>query len=133
MKFFVFACLLISGCAVSTTAQENAVSEVVLTQLDNEKPVSINTNDVITIKLEENPSTGYSWAIAKNNDEILSLLSSDYFQPQAQAPVLGAPGERTFTFKAKRAGNVNLALKYWRAWAGDSSIASQFKTAIHIK
>ena len=46
---------------------------------------------------------------------------------------IGAGGTRTFTFIAKNAGTVDLQLKLWREWEGDSSIRERFEVTIDIE
>lgn len=97
---------------------------------DNGKTVSVQKGDEVVITLDENPTTGYVWAIDKTDDQILALKSSDY--SGSGLPVAGAGGTRTFTFTTKHTGTATLALKDWRSWEGDKSTVGRFSVAIQV-
>jgi inhibitor of cysteine peptidase len=107
------------------------MSVVTLSRGDNGKTIEAQTGDSIVVRLDENPTTGFVWAIDKGNDEILPLQNSDY----AMAPGVGVGGggQRTFTFKAQKAGTVSLQLKLWREWEGDQSITERFAVTIQVR
>lgn len=102
-----------------------------LSASDNGKTVTVHSGDEIVITLDENPTTGYVWAIDKTDDSVLTLKSSDY--TGSGVPLAGAGGTRTFTFTAAKAGTVDLALKDWRSWEGDSSIVGHFGVTIQVQ
>jgi inhibitor of cysteine peptidase len=58
-------------------------------------------------------------------------------RPGSSVPTPGRPvgrgGTRTFTFIGKNAGTVDLQLKLWREWEGDSSIRERFEVTIDIE
>lgn len=106
------------------------MSETMLTQADEGKSISIKPGEVMGISLNENPSTGFRWSLEKNNDEILELLKSDYIQ--ASGSEVGGGGKRIWKFKAKKTGEVHLALKHWRAWEGDKSTVERFEVIVRV-
>jgi len=74
-------------------------------------PFRAGTN--FTITLRANLSTGYQWQLAKPLDEtMLELVSTEYIPYRTQR--LGADGKRLFTFKALKAGETTIYLKYVR-------------------
>jgi inhibitor of cysteine peptidase len=85
-----------------------------LTQADAGKAVELKEGDVISVRLEENPTTGYRWAVDELDEQVLELQSSDFVG--AQGGGAGAAGERRLTFRAKRAGTTALRLQYRREW-----------------
>ncbi len=107
------------------------MAQVTLTQADNGKSVEVKTDGLITIRLSENPSTGYRWGVDQVNSEVMTLENSDYAQTPGAA--IGGGGERTFTFKALRAGNSPIQLKLWREWEGDKSIIQRFDVTIRVR
>jgi inhibitor of cysteine peptidase len=102
-----------------------------LTEADKGKTVQVHTGDQITLQLDENPSTGYLWAIDKTDNAVLALQHSDYTPTPGGA--LGSGGTRVFTFIAKNPGTVHLQLKLWRSFEGDSSIIQRYDITIQVQ
>lgn len=129
--YIIFGILLLylSGCMIQTLG--NTMSKFMLTRADNGKTIQVHPGDEIIISLDENPSTGYKWAVDKTDNAILSLQNSG-FTPTSGGAV-GSGGTRVFTFVAKSAGSVQLQLKYWRSFEGDSSIVQRFSVTIQAQ
>jgi len=129
------ASLLLTNCGQASFPNDSPgrepVSELTLTKADNGKSVEVARGDTVTITLEDNPSTGYRWAIDKNDASILAPQSDDYMQSPSSG--IGGAGQRTFKFKALKAGAVQLQLKRWREWEGDSSIVDRFSAAVRVR
>jgi inhibitor of cysteine peptidase len=68
------------------------------------------------IVLTENPSTGYSWKIDEDGSENLSLLAIIDHGHKRGAAMPGAPGERSWTLRAKSAGRAVMQIVYQRPW-----------------
>ena len=105
--------------------------QLTLTEADAGKTVQAHPGDQILIQLGANASTGFSWAIDKTDATILALQRESY-TPNAGG-ALGSGGTAVFTFIAQSAGTVQLQLKYWRAWEGDSSIVKRYDVTIQIQ
>lgn len=106
------------------------MSELTLTQADKGKFLEVDRDDVIVIRLEENPTTGYQWAVDKADDMIFVPLSPEFLLPEE--PRFGEGGTRVFGFKAKTAGSAAIQLKHWRKWEGDASIIDRFDVTINV-
>jgi inhibitor of cysteine peptidase len=124
----LFAALLLAACATTKS------STPILTDKDTTLNISVGKRFVI--RLDENPTTGYVWAV-DGQTELLVLQSSDY-EPDTptneQGKVLvGGGGKRSFTFVAQKSGAVTLKLKQWRPWEGDASIVDTFSVPVKIK
>jgi len=107
------------------------MSVITLTQADQGKSVTLQPGQTLVVELPENPTTGFRWAIARNDDATLALRDSDY--AQAVGAGIGGGGRRTFTFVAQKPGTVNLQLKLWREWEGDSSVIERFDATIDVR
>ena len=107
------------------------MAPVTLTQADNGKSVEVRPGSIITIRLSENPTTGYRWAVDKIDSDVVVLKSSDY-SPAPNTGV-GGGGERTLTFEATKAGVAAVHLKLWRDWEGDNSITQRFDVTIQVR
>lgn len=112
--------LLLTSCAGTTS----------LSGSDNGKTVQVHVGDEIDLALDSNPSTGFEWAIDKNDETLLTLKQSNY---TGSSNLPGSGGTQTFTFMAKSAGVINLQLKYWRSFEGDKSITRRFAVTIQIQ
>ena len=100
------------------------------TKEDNGKTFETKAGEIITVRLSENPTTGYTWAIDRPDDQLLGLQSSDYIS--APGNLAGRGGERVFTFKTGKAGQAVLQLKLWREWQGDKSVVERYNIILHF-
>jgi inhibitor of cysteine peptidase len=78
--------------------------------------------DTITLRLEENPTTGYLWTVKELNSSVLELLSEEYFM--AAGTGIGGGGERKLIFRAKEAGTSPLRLNCERRWEPDNPLTT---------
>ena len=107
------------------------MAEVLLTQSDEGKSIQVNPDDYVIVRLTENPTTGYSWAIDRINSEIVSPVASDYAADSHSG--IGGGGRRVLAFKAVKAGSSPISLKLWRKWEGDKSVRQHFKVTIQVQ
>ena len=70
--------------------------------------------DTIRVILEEIPTSGYKWQIVSVDNEILSVLESEFLPNSGNA--IGGGGSRVFMFKAKSLGNTTIKLALRREW-----------------
>ncbi len=107
------------------------MSVITLTQADRGKSITLQQGQTLVVQLSENPTTGFRWAIDRNDDAILALHDSDYVM--ATGSGIGGGGQRTFTFTAQQPGSVHLQLKLWREWEGDTSVIERFDAAVEVR
>ena len=103
---------------------------IMLTEADKGKSVRICQNDVVQIKLNENPTTGYRWTINPMNGEVLELESSVF--ALAPSSGIGGGGERILTFKARKIGTTRLELELRREWEGARSGIDHYDLTIQV-
>ena len=85
----------------------------------SEEMISYNdTNTVVTVSLDENPSTGYGWTYTVSEDGVI-WLANDEFHSEATGNIAGAGGVRAFSFSGLKAGTVEITFTYLRSWEGD--------------
>jgi inhibitor of cysteine peptidase len=73
---------------------------------------SVQVGDLTTVRLPENPTTGYRWQTTP--DDARLRLAEDHFEgPMSPA---GAGGVRVLVFEAVRAGPASLRLQKSRSW-----------------
>ncbi len=126
---------LLSGCRIANgqdpETQRSKAAVVTLTRVDDGKAIEVQPGDTIIVRLDENATTGFQWAVDKSGDDILTLQNSDY--APAPGSKIGGGGQRIFTFRAQKAGAVGLQLKLWRQWEGDKSVIERFAVAIEVR
>lgn len=115
----------------SAALGERQVSTLTLTRIDSGKVVETHAGDTLVVRLDENPTTGYRWALEPLNADAVVLHSVEYLR--ASGAAVGGGGERRFTFNAQRAGTATVQLKLWRAWEGDASIVERFTVTVQVQ
>jgi inhibitor of cysteine peptidase len=106
MFFLILA--LFSGCGTNGTN---------LTGADNGKQVTLQAGENLTLTLESNPTTGYSWQVTELDKAILVQEGEpEYKQSPGSEGLVGAGGTETFRFKAAGSGETSLMLGYMRPW-----------------
>ena len=98
-----------------------------LNEKDNGQTVDVGVGDMITVRLSENPTTGYRWAVVAA--EGLEQVESSFEKGKA----VGAGGARIFQFRASQPGSHALRLKHWREWEGEISALTRFEARIVVK
>ena len=88
-----------------------------VTDKDNNGKASLRQGDMLNVRLESNPTTGYTWQVTKNNKKALKPIGEPAFEPpKTNKNLVGAPGHQKFVFKAIAPGTVALQLTYLRPW-----------------
>lgn len=86
-----------------------------LSSCDRACVLSTKAGKEVTIRLDSNPTTGYSWQLAEPYDEsIVRLLEAEYTPPTTRR--VGAGGKESWTFLALKKGTAKISLKYVRPW-----------------
>jgi inhibitor of cysteine peptidase len=102
----------------------------ILTKVDAGGTFEVNEGQTIVIELDSNPTTGYEWAVDELSPAVMTYTGSEY-QPD-DGDVVGGGGTQRLSFQAAKPGRATLALKYWRSWEGDSSIAERYSVTIDV-
>jgi inhibitor of cysteine peptidase len=120
---------LVSGCG---DGDEPGTEPVVFTESDDGRTVPAAVGDAITIRLSENPSTGYSWTLRQSSG--LKLLVDDFEQPTASPEVVGAPGTRVFKLEVTGTGSQVVQAVYHRSWeTQDDAGAQEFLLTVEVE
>jgi len=106
------------------------MAEVAVTKEDNGRVVSVKVGDTVSVRLPENPTTGYSWAIDSIDAKRLEADAPTY---QGEGAGLGTGGSKTWRFLARAPGRTRFGLKHWRHWEGDASVVERFAVTLDIK
>ena len=82
-----------------------------LTLADRGKRVAIARSETLTLRLAENPTTGYRWAVLSNAG--MELVRDTY---EGGSGAVGAGSIRVLEFRATRAGSGSLELVNRQEW-----------------
>lgn len=86
----------------------------------------------LTLTLDENPTTGYSWAYTMTPVGVLALESDAFDSSQTSENVVGAGGTHTWTFKVLTEGCVRLTFRYYRPWEAPETAAEMRVYAVNV-
>jgi inhibitor of cysteine peptidase len=101
---------------------------MIIDEGDRGHTVTVKVGSPITVRLGENPTTGYRWALVDHGD---LEVASDTFEQTGDA--IGAAGVRIFTFHAPQQGRSRLRFKNWREWEGERSVIQQFEVMVEVQ
>ena len=119
--------------AEATVAAKDAPEPVVLTGKDNGGTIRVAPGAKIRIKLDSNPTTGYSWALTGKPDEkVLKSDGNEYKVNDHPEGMVGVGGVDTWTFSALAAGKTGIALGYARPWEKDKEPVQTFKLTVEV-
>lgn len=85
-----------------------------------------------TIVLDENPTTGYTWAVSIDREDILNLTNDKYTASKSDSKIAGAGGFHTYVFKAKSPGTAVITFDLGQQWAGGQKGAKTQKYEITV-
>jgi inhibitor of cysteine peptidase len=107
------------------------VAQVVqLTEEDSGTEVDLHVGDAISIRLPENPATGYRWNMDALDDSLVTVDTSEFIETPGSG--IGGGGARIFTLSARGPGVARLSLKNKRPWEGDAPPIGQFDVTLRI-
>jgi len=104
-----------------------------LTEKNNGDNVVLHVNDTLEIKLESNPTTGYSWFLSGDVDSsIASVTGPGFIEAKKDGDVVGAGGHEVFTIKATGKGQTSIKLNYERPWEEEEEPIETFEVTITV-
>jgi inhibitor of cysteine peptidase len=106
------------------------VATITLTGEDKGRTIDVPVGSTIEVRLAENPTTGYRWAVESAGGPAIAGVD-DRFEPE-QPPRIGSGGIRVFRFRATKQGGGVLALRHWQPWSGESSIIERFSVDLEV-
>jgi predicted secreted protein len=83
------------------------------------------------IALGSNPSTGYSWRLARPLPRMLKLQDKKYIAAEPQ--LIGGGGTEEWTFRPVRSGKATIVFEYVRPWEKEASPVKQRRFFIVVK
>lgn len=124
--FFVAALI-----ALSLTLTACGSTAVKLDASDNGRSIEVNNGDKITITLEGNPTTGYSWELSEYDAAMVEPVGEPAYDSDSK--LLGGGGAYTFTLKALAPGVTTVRLVYHRSWETDVEPLQVYEVTLNVK
>ena len=120
--------------AADTKAAPAAAKEVRLNDGDNGKTVKVAVDGTVTLTLESNPTTGFSWiGVDKADKDILKLERNDYKEKDHPAGMLGVGGRNTIVYRALKKGKAKIDLTYMQPWEPDSKFNTNYSVTVEVE
>lgn len=114
------------------TKKEKEPEEFIITKEDHMHTLKVKANDILQIRLPENPSTGYSWKFTRFDARYFELLNIENFIPSNAIPMVGQPGLKVITLQVKKVGTSTFDLQNYREWEGAGNAIDQFSITITV-
>jgi inhibitor of cysteine peptidase len=112
----------------------NPMSDYTVTNSDRGKTITLKAGQSLTLRLNENPTTGHRWIIPAFDAQLIRL-TDDRFEPTAKANkpmMMGAGGQRILVLQANRPGTIHLNLENKQSWNLESPSAESFALTVQI-
>jgi len=84
--------------------------------------IVVNKDDIFTIQLEENPTTGYAWTVSVSDESTVKLIDDQYTAESKDQNIVGGGGVHEFTFQALSAGTTQITFVYERSFEENSAV-----------
>ena len=121
-----FLVLILSASACSSGSNDRT-----LTAKNAGKIIEMNVRDTFSVKLEGNPSTGYTWEVAEVDTAVLKKVGETEFETESD--LVGASGVLILHFEAIGRGETPLNLVYHRSWEEDVPREETFEISVVVK
>ncbi len=105
----------------------------VITEANNGTTISLEKGETFYLRLDENPTTGYSWEL--NLSQGLSLVSDKYCPPESEKgeqPLVGAGGVHLWEIKADSEGTQQVTAVYSRPWENETGTEDRFTLNVEV-
>jgi predicted secreted protein len=108
-----------------------AEGKVTVQKEQSGQAITVKAGDLIQIELAELGSAGYSWDIDNLDSQYLELISEETRKISEEGKI-GAPVIRVWYFKAKKLGQTEIKMNYYRKWEGVKKSQDHFFIRINI-
>lgn len=113
-------------------APETYSGEVVLTEADRGRALTVKTGSRIELRLPENPSTGYVWQFQSFDTRLFTFQGQQNLVPADTPEMAGKPGLKVFSLRAEAPGEARFALAKYRPWEGEAAAAERFVVTVKV-
>ena len=117
----LFVVVLMTACIPVEEAEP--VEGVEIDESNNGEQVELVLGEILGVRLESNPSTGYGWEIDELDESILQQIGEVGFESSVpEDPPPGTGGWATFRFEAVGEGESVLRLIYHQPWTEEKPL-----------
>jgi inhibitor of cysteine peptidase len=146
--FFLMGCLVCILAAVTVagcTSKENPpgqtlqptpvgtavpVGHLVVTEEQNKATVFVNQSNVITVKLPENPTTGYQWNLTTTAG--LRVMNDTYMASDTTGKMVGSGGTHVWDISPIARGEQEISAVYKRSWEPLTGNETTFSMTVYV-
>ncbi len=104
---------------------------LVVTEEQNTAMVYMNKSDVITVKLQENPTTGYQWNLT--NTPGLKIIKDAYVPSDTTGKLVGSGGTHIWDISTVAKGEQKIQAVYKRSWEQTSGNETTFSMTVVVE
>jgi inhibitor of cysteine peptidase len=90
------------------------VGHLVVNEMQNNATVSMNKGNFITVRLAENPTTGFQWNLTTTPG--LSIVSDEYVPSDTSGKLVGSGGTHIWNISTEMIGDQKVSAVYKRSW-----------------
>ena len=103
-----------------------------LTHNVKDKVVTVKLGDLLALKLDSNPSTGYRWqaTAAAGAENSITNVGSSFIMPRAEEARVGSPGTEILMLTAQTVGTHKVLMEYKRPWERTSLESFSFTVVV---
>jgi inhibitor of cysteine peptidase len=106
------------------------VGHLVVTEEQNNATVYVNQSNIITVKLQENPTTGYQWNLTTTAG--LDVMNDTYVASDTTGKMVGSGGIHIWDISAIAKGEQKIAAVYKRSWEPLTGNETSFSMTVII-
>jgi inhibitor of cysteine peptidase len=131
--------VVFTGCVGSAPGNQTAViptetavqvGNIVVNESQNTTTVYMNTSRIITVKLSENPTTGYQWNLTTTPG--LRILNDTYIPSDSSGKLVGSGGTRTWDITTDVTGEQKIHAVYKRSWEQTAGNETTFQMTVMV-
>jgi inhibitor of cysteine peptidase len=97
---------------------------------DSGKTITVGNGETFTVKLDENPTTGYSWNMTVGSG--LEIVSDRYVPSTTSPNIVGSGGYHEWTIKAVSSGTHEISGIYKRPWEPVTGSEQSFNLKVKV-
>ena len=130
----VLVVALLAALALALAGCDSSGGDAVVTDADAGETVTLDVGQDLVVRLESNPSTGYSWEAIEIPAVLEGPSAPTHEQDSEAEGVVGAAGTDVFTFTASEdAGDGTLVLAYRRPWEENVPAEEEFVLEVTVR
>jgi inhibitor of cysteine peptidase len=134
MKVKLIVLCLVTAVLLSLPACSSAAPKEFSADISSSgKDITMTAGDTLTITLESNATTGYSWNENANIGDVTVVKQTDHkYQPPATT-IPGAGGNEIWNLKALKVGSSTISIEYRRPFEPNAAPAKTFTLTVVVQ